>query len=69
LYYHDSAPALLNDGKIVSVAQEERFFKEKIWFGISKTRYSLLLTVLTADKIFEGIILASIDYHGCELWY
>ena len=28
-YYHDSAAALLNEGKIVAAAQEERFTRKK----------------------------------------
>ena len=28
-FYHDSAAALINDGKIVSAAQEERFSRKK----------------------------------------
>jgi carbamoyltransferase len=41
-FYHDSAAALVEDGRIVAAAQEERFTRKKHDFVISEKRYRLL---------------------------
>lgn len=42
-YYHDSAAALIEDGRVVSAAQEERFTRKNMMHVILKM---LLITVL-----------------------
>ena len=42
-YYHDSAAALLIDGKIVSAAQEERFTRKKHYAGFPENAISYCL--------------------------
>src|SRR5205823_14082761 len=56
-FYHDSAAALLADGKIVAAAQEERFTRKKYdhHFPINAVNYCLTEA---------GITLADLDYVG-----
>src|SRR5437762_2263405 len=56
-FYHDSAAALLADGKIVAAAQEERFTRKKYdhRFPINAVNYCLTEA---------GITLADLDYVG-----
>src|SRR5947207_14406972 len=56
-FYHDSAAALLVDGKIVAAAQEERFTRKKYdhRFPINAVNYCLTQA---------GITLADLDYVG-----
>ena len=56
-FYHDSAAALLVDGKIVAAAQEERFTRKKYdhRFPINAVNYCLTEA---------GITLADLDYVG-----
>ena len=53
-YYHDSAAALIQDGNIVSAAQEERFNRVKHYAGFP--RQSIRFCLLEA-----GITLADVD--------
>ncbi len=41
-FYHDSAAALLKDGKIVAAAQEERFTRKKHDFSFPAQCHRLL---------------------------
>jgi len=52
-YYHDSAAALTNDGRIVAAAQEERFCREKNYAGFPQQaiQYCLAEAGLTLDEI------------------
>jgi len=52
-YYHDSAAALLHEGKIVAAAQEERFTRKKAdsRFPISALRYCLETARISPDEI------------------
>ena len=52
-YYHDSAAALVIDGRIVAAAQEERFTRKKhdYEFPIHAIEYCLQETGLTADQL------------------
>lgn len=50
-YYHDSAAALIKDGKIIAAAQEERFTRKKHDFNFPKNAIEYCLT--------EGKITAS----------
>ena len=52
-YYHDSAAALVRDGKIVSAAQEERFTRKKhdAGFPTEAIRYCLAEAQLNLDAI------------------
>jgi len=52
-YYHDSAAALINDGRIVAAAQEERFCREKHYAGFPRQaiQYCLAEAGLTLDEI------------------
>ena len=49
-FYHDSAAAMIKDGKIIAAAQEERFSRKKhdssypfhaVEFVLKKTKYSI----------------------------
>src|SRR5579862_8921433 len=52
-FYHDSAAALVRDGKIVAAAQEERFSRKKhdSGFPIHAIDYCLTEEGLTLDQI------------------
>ena len=52
-FYHDSAAALLMDGKIIAAAQEERFtrIKHDPAFPRNAVRYCLEESGLTIDKL------------------
>ena len=52
-YYHDSAAALLRDGKIVAAAEEERFTRKKHdnSFPINSIRYCLDHAKITPEEI------------------
>ena len=52
-FYHDSAAALLVDGKIVAAAQEERFTRIKHDYNFPKEaiKYCLSEAGITADKL------------------
>ena len=52
-FYHDSAAALVRDGKIVAAAQEERFTRKKhdSEFPINAVEYCLSAADTTADQI------------------
>ncbi|MDH7599631.1 MAG: carbamoyltransferase N-terminal domain-containing protein, partial [Sedimentisphaerales bacterium] len=52
-FYHDSAAALICDGRIVAAAQEERFTRRKHDhnFPANAVRYCLQEAGLTADQI------------------
>ncbi|MBI2581186.1 carbamoyltransferase [Candidatus Woesearchaeota archaeon] len=52
-FYHDSSAALLQDGKIVAAAQEERWTRKKhdISFPENAIRYCLEQAGLTIDKV------------------
>jgi carbamoyltransferase len=52
-FYHDSAAALVVDGKIVSAAQEERFTRKKAdsSFPINAVQYCLVSSGLTLEDI------------------
>ena len=54
-FYHDSAAALVVDGRIVAAAQEERFTRKK--FDSSYPRHSVDYCLATA-----GVTLGDIDY-------
>ena len=41
-YYHDSAAVLIEDGKIIAAAQEERFSRKKHDSRFPEERYHLL---------------------------
>lgn len=52
-FYHDSAAAIIKDGKIIAAAQEERFTRKKHDPGFPKNaiEYCLLYSGLTLDKL------------------
>ena len=52
-YYHDSAAAILEDGKVIAAAEEERFSREKFDDGFPKNAidYCMKEADITADKI------------------
>lgn len=52
-FYHDSAAALLVDGKIVAAAQEERFTRKKHdpGFPVQAVKYCLEFSGLTIDQL------------------
>ena len=52
-FYHDSAAALVVDGKIVAAAQEERFTRRKHdpGFPASAVRYCLAEASISADEL------------------
>ncbi|MEP7353856.1 MAG: carbamoyltransferase, partial [Acidobacteriota bacterium] len=52
-YYHDSAAALIHDGRIVAAAQEERFSRKKhdAGFPIHALSYCLSEAAVTLDQI------------------
>ncbi len=52
-FYHDSAAAVLQDGKIIAAAQEERFTRKKHdpGFPASATKYCLDFAGLTIDEL------------------
>ena len=52
-YYHDSAAALIQDGRIIAAAQEERFTRKKHDpnFPINATKFCLEYGGLSLDKI------------------
>ncbi|VAW87651.1 Nodulation protein nolO [hydrothermal vent metagenome] len=52
-YYHDSAAALINNGKIVAAAQEERFCRQKHYAGfpLQAIQYCLAEAEITLDEI------------------
>ena len=52
-FYHDSAAALLQDGKIIAAAQEERFtrIKHDPNFPTQAIKYCLEESGLTLDKL------------------
>jgi len=54
-YYHDSAAALVDDGKIVAAAQEERFSREKHDAGFPANAVAYCLRE-------AGVRLAQIDH-------
>lgn len=53
-YYHDSAAALIKDGKIVAAAQEERFTRKKHDASFPKNAVQFCLE-------FEGITIEQVD--------
>lgn len=52
-FYHDSAAALVNDGRIIAAAQEERFTREKhdSSFPVGAVAYCLNQAGLTLDQV------------------
>jgi carbamoyltransferase len=60
-YYHDSAAALLKDGRIEAAAQEERFTRKKFdaGFPIHAVRYCL-------EE--GGLTLVDLKYKETEKW-
>ena len=52
-FYHDSAAAIIEDGKILAAAQEERFSRKKhdSSFPIQSIRYCLEHTGLEIDDL------------------
>ncbi|MBW2738653.1 MAG: hypothetical protein JRE64_07335 [Deltaproteobacteria bacterium] len=56
-YYHDSAAALLADGKIVAAAQEERFTRRKHYAGFPENTIRHCLE-------HARIMLSDVDYIG-----
>lgn len=54
-YYHDSAAALVVDGKIVAAAQEERFTRKKHDSNFPKNAIDFCLSV-------DGVKLSEVDY-------
>jgi carbamoyltransferase len=52
-FYHDSAAALIRDGKILAAAQEERFSRKKhdSEFPIQAIQYCLQEAGITADEV------------------
>ena len=56
-FYHDSAAAILVDGRIVAAAQEERFTRKKhdTWFPTHAVQYCLTEA---------GLDAADLDYVG-----
>ena len=52
-YYHDSAAAIIVDGKIIAATQEERFTRDKhtAEFPIHSIKYCLEETGLTIDEL------------------
>jgi carbamoyltransferase len=54
-YYHDSAAALVVDGKIVAAAQEERFTRKKHDSNFPKNAIDFCLSV-------DGVKLSDVDY-------
>ena len=56
-YYHDSAAALVSDGKVIGAAQEERFTRKKHDFGFPHHAIDYCLRE-------GGIRLEDLDYIG-----
>ena len=56
-YYHDSAAALIKDGRVIAAAQEERFTRKKHDFGFPKNAIDYCLRQ-------AGITIDDIDYVG-----
>ncbi|NQT06419.1 MAG: carbamoyltransferase [Candidatus Omnitrophica bacterium] len=56
-YYHDSAAALIKDGKVVAAAQEERFTRKKHDFGFPKNAVDYCLKA-------GGIEVSDLDHVG-----
>src|SRR3972149_11725096 len=52
-YYHDSAAALLIDGKIIAAAQEERFTRKKhiAEFPVNAVKYCLEFSGCNIDEL------------------
>ena len=52
-FYHDSAAALVVNGRVVAAAQEERFTRRKhdAAFPVHAVRYCLREAGLTADRL------------------
>ena len=52
-FYHDSAAAIIQDGKITAAAQEERFTRKKHddGFPVEAVKYCLKETGLTIDQL------------------
>ncbi len=55
-YYHDSAAALVEDGRILAAAQEERFsrLKHDAGFPVHAVRYCLEAGGVSADRVSAG---------------
>ena len=53
-YYHDSAAALVEDGRIVAAAQEERFSRKKHYAGFPHNAIAYCLRE-------AGVQLAQVD--------
>jgi carbamoyltransferase len=60
-YYHDSAAALLKDGRIEAAAQEERFTRKKFDSGFPIHAVRCCLEE-------GGITLADLKYKETEKW-
>ena len=54
-FYHDSAAALVEDGRIVAAAQEERFTRKKHDSGFHKNAIAFCLE-------HSGLKLADVDF-------
>ena len=56
-YYHDSAAALVSDGKIIAAAQEERFTRKKhdAGFPTQAIRYCLAEAGLAFNAIDQVV--------------
>ena len=57
-FYHDSAAALVTDGRIVAAAQEERFSRRKhdARFPVNALRYCLDEAGIALDQIERQLI-------------
>lgn len=56
-FYHDSAAALLVDGKIVAAAQEERFTRKKHTpdFPLNAVKYCLEYSGCRIDELIKTV--------------
>ena len=61
-YYHDSAAALVSDGKIIAAAQEERFTRKKhdAGFPTLAIRYCLAEAGLAFNAIDQVVFYLSL---------
>ena len=69
-FYHDSAAALISDGRIVAAAQEERFtrIKHDHAFPVNAIRYCLEEAGLREDELDYVVYLRVPDFAAVRRW-
>lgn len=69
-FYHDSAAAIIEDGKIIAAAQEERFTRDKHTpdFPLGAIRYCLDESGFSIDEL-DAVVFFMINHYlnssGC----